>query len=74
MAIDVAIDRDRVKFLNTLSDVMWTIDGIHFTRVLKGCDVPDLFIKFNANNKLEMHIHKRKYQFLTNGYNILPLF
>ena len=56
-AIDVATDR--VKVINTLSYDIWAIDENHFTLVRWGCYVPDLFIKFNDNNKPEMHIHTR---------------
>ncbi|CAB4000679.1 Hypothetical predicted protein [Paramuricea clavata] len=47
------------KFLNTLADVMWYIDGNHVTLSSRSCAVPDSFAHFQGYNTPEKRKRKR---------------
>ena len=48
-----------VQFVNTLSSVLWHIDGNHATLSQRGCRIPDAFTEFSGYNNPESH-KKRK--------------
>ena len=48
------------SYVNTVCSALWYIDGHHGTLGLQGCNVPEMFRKFNGYNTPELSKHRKR--------------